>query len=147
MAERLAHDVPHLGSDWVPRLQKAGFTIEAERTFTINLEPPLPAAVGRYARAALRRMRGGLDERLNAARDSGRAVTLLAIDVDTGHQMASVEVGARPWGVGISPDGTTLFTANGTSNDVSVVDAKSMQVTSRIAVGTSPWGLVVQTVK
>jgi SAM-dependent methyltransferase len=66
LAEGLAHDVPHLGSDWVPRLQKAGFTIEAERTFTINLEPPLPAAVGRYALVALRRMRGGLDERLNA---------------------------------------------------------------------------------
>jgi YVTN family beta-propeller protein len=59
--------------------------------------------------------------------------------------MASVEVGPRPWGVAISPDGSTLFTANGSSNDVSVVDARTMQVTARIPVGESPWGLVILT--
>jgi YVTN family beta-propeller protein len=46
--------------------------------------------------------------------------------------------------VAISPDGATLFTANGSSDDVSVVDAASMQVTARIAVGSSPWGVLVQ---
>lgn len=76
---------------------------------------------------------------------TGRGKTLVAIDVATGAQKASVEVGPRPWGVAISPDGGTLFTANGSSNDVSVVDAATMQVTARIPVGESPWGLVILT--
>nr|PZN60811.1 MAG: hypothetical protein DIU62_14175 [Pseudomonadota bacterium] len=78
---------------------------------------------------------------------TGRGRMLLALDVETGRQVASVEVGPRPWGVAISPDGTTLFTANGNSDDVSVVDAASMQVVARIPVGSSPWGLVIQTAK
>jgi YVTN family beta-propeller protein len=57
--------------------------------------------------------------------------------------VGSVEVGPRPWGVAISPDGATLFTANGNSNDVSVVDAATLKVTGRIPVGDSPWGLIV----
>jgi YVTN family beta-propeller protein len=75
---------------------------------------------------------------------TGRGQTLVAIDVQSGGQVASVEVGPRPWGVAISPDGDTLFTANGSSDDVSVVDAASMKVTARIPVGSSPWGLVIQ---
>jgi ubiquinone/menaquinone biosynthesis C-methylase UbiE len=66
LAERVAHDVPHLGADWGPSLTKAGFTIEAERTFAIDLLPPLPAATGRYAQASLRRFRSGMDGRLSA---------------------------------------------------------------------------------
>jgi SAM-dependent methyltransferase len=58
-------ELPHLGSDWGPRLAGAGFIIEAERPFVIELTPPLPAA-GRYARASLRRMRSGLDGHLSA---------------------------------------------------------------------------------
>jgi hypothetical protein len=66
LAVGLADEVPHLGSDWGPRLSKAGFTIEAERTFTIDLTPPLPAATGRYAQASLGRIRSGLDGRMSA---------------------------------------------------------------------------------
>jgi YVTN family beta-propeller protein len=58
--------------------------------------------------------------------------------------VARVEkVGARPWGIGISNDGKTLFTANGPSNDVSVIDIASFKVTTRIKVGESPWGIAV----
>ena len=65
-AEARAHDLPHLGDDWGTRLRTAGFTVEAERTFRIDLAHPLPAATGRYAQAFLRRMRSGLDGRLDA---------------------------------------------------------------------------------
>jgi SAM-dependent methyltransferase len=65
LAEAVTSEVPHLGSDWGPRLTKAGFTIEAERTFAIDLEPPLPAAAGRYAQVSLRRMRSSLDGRMS----------------------------------------------------------------------------------
>jgi SAM-dependent methyltransferase len=66
LAEVHTAEVPHLGSDWGPRLAKAGFTIEAERIFTIHLTPPLPASTGRYAQASLRRMRSRLDGRMSA---------------------------------------------------------------------------------
>jgi SAM-dependent methyltransferase len=65
-ADRQAGEMPHLGSDWGPRLTKAGFTVEAERTFAIDLTPPLPASAGRYAQASLRRIRSGLDSQMSA---------------------------------------------------------------------------------
>jgi SAM-dependent methyltransferase len=65
LAEGLAEEVPHLGSDWGPRLSKAGFSIEAERTFTIDLTAPLPAAARRYAQGCLQRLRSGLDDRMS----------------------------------------------------------------------------------
>lgn len=66
LAETRAAALPHLGSDWGSRLSRAGFTIEAERLFAIDLSPPLPAAAGRYAQASLRRMRSNLDSRISA---------------------------------------------------------------------------------
>jgi SAM-dependent methyltransferase len=66
LAEQRAAELPHLGSDWGPRLSGAGFTIEAERAFVIDLASPLPAASGRYAQATLRRMRSGLDGQMSA---------------------------------------------------------------------------------
>ena len=66
LAEGQADEVPQLGSDWTARLSQAGFTIEAQRPFTINLTPPLPASAGRYAQASLRRIRSGLNGRMNA---------------------------------------------------------------------------------
>jgi len=66
LAHRHGDDLPDLGSDWGPRLSRAGFTVEAERPLTVDLRPPLPAAAGRYAQAALRRMRTGLDGSLDA---------------------------------------------------------------------------------
>ena len=65
LAEAVTSEVPHLGSDWGPRLTPAGFTIEADRTFAIDLGPPLPAAAGRYAQVSLRRMRSTLDGRMS----------------------------------------------------------------------------------
>lgn len=66
MDERRAHDVPHMGDDWGARLTAAGFTVRAERHFTIDLAPPLPAATGRYAHAVLGRTRDHLDGALDA---------------------------------------------------------------------------------
>ncbi|GAA3351549.1 hypothetical protein GCM10020358_81970 [Amorphoplanes nipponensis] len=79
LREGLSHEVPLLGSDWGPRLARAGFTVEAERVFRIELTPPLPAAAGRYAQACLRRLRTGLDGRLDA-QDRDTLDTLLDSD-------------------------------------------------------------------
>lgn len=74
-----AEQLPLFGSDWGPVLNKAGFTVEASRVFTIHLTAPLPAATGRYAQAALQRIRAGLDGRLSPA-DLTTLDTLLAGD-------------------------------------------------------------------
>jgi YVTN family beta-propeller protein len=43
----------------------------------------------------------------------------------------------------LSPDGKTLYTANGPSNDISVVDLATQQVVKNIKVGRGPWGLLM----
>ena len=54
-----------------------------------------------------------------------------------------MQVGARPWGIGLTSDGKFLYTANGSSNDVSVIDTASLNVVSTIRVGKSPWGIAI----
>jgi SAM-dependent methyltransferase len=66
LAAGMADQVPHLGSDWGPRLRQTGFALEAERTFVIDLEPPLPVSTGRYAQVSLRRIRSSLEGRMSA---------------------------------------------------------------------------------
>lgn len=61
-----AEHMPHRGADWGPKLTAAGFTVEGERTITVNLGPPHTEAVGRYALSSLRRIRGGVAETLAA---------------------------------------------------------------------------------
>ena len=53
-------------------------------------------------------------------------------------------VGSRVWNVAFSPDEKHLYTANGISNDVSMIDLESQTVTKSVGVGTSPWGIAVK---
>jgi SAM-dependent methyltransferase len=69
--------LPHLGSDWGPRLAGAGFDVAGRRTFTIDLAPPHPAAAGRYAWLSLSRARAALEGQL-AADDLAALDALLA---------------------------------------------------------------------
>ena len=43
----------------------------------------------------------------------------------------------------VSPDGALIYTANGPSGDVSVVDAKTMQLVRKIKADDRPWGVAV----
>jgi SAM-dependent methyltransferase len=65
-AELNAHRLPHLGADWGQLLAQAGFTDITERAFSIDTDPPLPAATGRYARLVLQRTRDQLGGTLDA---------------------------------------------------------------------------------
>ncbi len=56
----------HMGENWGARLKAAGFEVEGERRFDIELTPPLPANAVRYARLCLQRTRHGLADRLDA---------------------------------------------------------------------------------
>ena len=49
---------------------------------------------------------------------TGRGKKVVAIDTATDKPVAGIEVGPRPWGIALSRDGNTLYTANGPSNDV-----------------------------
>jgi YVTN family beta-propeller protein len=51
-------------------------------------------------------------------------------------------VGQRVWHMDFSFDGTTLYTANGVSNDMSVIDVPHLRVLKSVPVGQSPWGVV-----
>src|SRR5204862_6713295 len=57
--------------------------------------------------------------------------------------VAMIPVGKRAWGIAIDPSGSKLYTANGASNDVSVVDLKSRKELQRIKVGDGPWGIAI----
>ena len=74
----------------------------------------------------------------------GRGRAIAVIDVAT-NQVRKIfpEIGARPWGIGVSADGSRLYTANGPSNDVTVVDSSTGAVLTRIPSGKGPWGIAV----
>ena len=76
---------------------------------------------------------------------TGRGGTVAVIDLQGAKPqlVTEVPVGTRPWGIALSHDGSRLYTANGPSNDVSVVDTKTLRVLTKIPVGKSPWGIVL----
>ena len=77
---------------------------------------------------------------------NGRGESIAVIDVATRKVVHLIDgVGARPWGIGVSADGKRLFTANGPSQDVSIIKSETGEVTKRVKVGGSPWGLAVTT--
>jgi len=57
--------------------------------------------------------------------------------------VASIPVGRRPWGIAITPDGQTLYTANGLSGDVSVIDTATRRVMATIKAGAGAWGVAL----
>lgn len=78
---------------------------------------------------------------------TGRGGTVAVVDIKGAPQTAKlikeIPVGKRPWGIALSSDGRLLYTANGPSNDVSVVDTTTLSAVKRIPVGESPWGIVL----
>jgi YVTN family beta-propeller protein len=68
---------------------------------------------------------------------------VLAVDTKTNKVVASSEAGPRPWGIAIAKDGKTIYTANGPSNDVTVLDIITGNLIKKIPVGRGPWGIAV----
>jgi YVTN family beta-propeller protein len=82
---------------------------------------------------------------LYATGGRGKTVHVIAIDGATPRVVSTIgDVGVRPWGIGVTRRGDRLYTANGPSGDVSVIDVATGAVTKRIAVGGSPWGVAVR---
>ena len=72
-----------------------------------------------------------------------RPMGVVTMDATALNVEGQVEVGGRPWGVGLSPDGKSVFTANGPTNDVSIVDATTMTVAAKVPAGKGPWGVAI----
>ena len=66
LAADRAVDMPAMGSDWGPRLARAGLVVEMDRAIVVDLAPPLEPVVSDYAFATLTRIRGVLADRLDA---------------------------------------------------------------------------------
>jgi YVTN family beta-propeller protein len=82
-------------------------------------------------------------KRVYVSTGRGGKVAVLDVSAPTPKLIQQVAVGTRPWGIALSADGTRLYTANGPSNDVSVVDTATLQVIKKIPVGKSPWGVAL----
>jgi PQQ-dependent catabolism-associated beta-propeller protein len=52
-------------------------------------------------------------------------------------------VGQRVWQLYFTPDEKFIYTTNGISNDVSVIDVENDEVVRTIQVGELPWGVIV----
>jgi SAM-dependent methyltransferase len=79
-----AEHLPHRDADWGARLAAAGFTVESGRTLAVEVEGTRSEAVGRYALASLRRLRGSLAGVLDA--DDVRALDQL-LDPTSRHSL------------------------------------------------------------
>jgi YVTN family beta-propeller protein len=66
----------------------------------------------------------------------------MVVDAKTYRVVGTVKVGKRPWGVAVSPDGKFIYTANGTSDDVSIIDAARLKQVGTVKTGGRPWGIV-----
>jgi PQQ-dependent catabolism-associated beta-propeller protein len=53
-------------------------------------------------------------------------------------------VGQRVWQLAFSPDEEFLYTTNGVSNDISVIEVADEKVIKSVAVGSFPWGVAVK---
>lgn len=72
----------------------------------------------------------------------GSANHVVVIDAVSRKIIKYILVGRRPWGLGLTPDGTTLFVLNGLSDDVTLIDlAKNRPIR------TSRTGLVPHSVE
>ncbi len=51
-------------------------------------------------------------------------------------------VGQRVWSLAFNSDQSRVYTTNGVSNDISVIDVGSLKVIKSVPVGQLPWGVV-----
>ncbi len=115
------------------------------RGFLPRARVGLARVVGRWFRARHRRaapaVPGGFVH--HHLIRTGDRVLLEPDPVDRREVARYIPVGKRPWGIAVTPDGRRLYTVNGVSDDVSVIDTESRKVIATIPVGSRPWGIAV----
>ncbi|HEX8241293.1 MAG TPA: PQQ-dependent catabolism-associated beta-propeller protein [Allosphingosinicella sp.] len=71
----------------------------------------------------------------------GRARLVAEVDPATYALRRTFPVGWRAWNLALSPDETRLYTANGLSGDMSVVDLVANKAVATVRLGGKPWGV------
>lgn len=74
----------------------------------------------------------------------GRGSKVVEIDPNTYEIVRFFPVGFRAWNLALSPDETRLYTANGLSGDVSVIDLTANRPLATIKTGGKPWGVAAR---
>jgi YVTN family beta-propeller protein len=74
-----------------------------------------------------------------SARNGG---SLSEIDMRTGNVLRTIHVGGRPHGVAISPDGSTLYTADDSNGEIVFVNRGTGTVTARLS-AQGAWGVAL----
>lgn len=74
----------------------------------------------------------------------GPANRVAEVDVNTYEVKRYHLVGQRVWNLALSPDEKRLYTTNGVSNDMSVLDLERGRVVKSVSVGGAPWGVIVK---
>lgn len=74
----------------------------------------------------------------------GPSARVAIVDMTTFEVEDYMLVGPRVWNLEFSPDQKRLFTTNGVSGDVSVIDLENKRVIKSVKVGRLPWGVVVR---
>ena len=69
--------------------------------------------------------------------------TVTVIDTASNAVVGTVPVGDQPRGVGVNPNGPSVFVANLGSNNVSVIDIATDTVVATVPVGSVPTGVAV----
>jgi YVTN family beta-propeller protein len=69
--------------------------------------------------------------------------TVSIVDGSTYSVIKTISTGQDPYGVGVSPDGKTIFITNMAADTVSVIDTNTNTVIKTIIVGDFPFGVVV----
>ena len=72
----------------------------------------------------------------------GPSARVAEIDAQTYAVQRYHLVGQRVWNLAFSPDERRLYTTNGNSNDISVLDLAADRVVKSLGVGRAPWGVV-----
>lgn len=72
----------------------------------------------------------------------GPANRVIVVNAQTFELEKFLLVGSRVWNLAFSPDEKRLYTTNGKSNDVSIIDLENHKVVKSVGVGRFPWGVV-----
>ncbi|MGB4865498.1 MAG: PQQ-dependent catabolism-associated beta-propeller protein [Hyphomicrobium sp.] len=73
----------------------------------------------------------------------GPASRIAAVDVATGEAVKYILVGHRVWHMAMTTDGGKLISANGGTNDATIIAMESLAGVKSLTVGRQPWGIAV----
>lgn len=74
----------------------------------------------------------------------GPANRVAVVDAQTYEVEDYLLVGQRVWQLAFGPDQQTLYTTNGVSNDITVIDVPNRKAVKSVTVGAFPWGVAVK---